>query len=217
MKKGVLFGFVTLLAACGPHSPSPGGNDGGGCSPGQMTFAVEGVTFTSTCFDSTSPGGPLFPNAQVEVEAHGTVSSQGGAGSGGPQIMFSNASTCQFSAGQTVQLTDPCIFVADTPGDEQPATWSGRYQGWVNNCTSTAFPSPATNEQVCVVVAQYNLPMQSQGSLTINQWSTAPNGTIQVTFSSGAQATAYWLPPGAQTPTSVSVQLGGTVTSVNAR
>jgi hypothetical protein len=205
-------------AACGPKTVATTdaggtGTDGGYCpGAGQWSATAEGVTFTYACFLAMAPGFPNFIDAQVVMETDSTVSSQGGTAGSGPQIMFSTS--CSFDAGQTVLLTDPCLYVANGVDSSIPSTWAG-YQGFVNNCTTSATQDPGLNNPTCSDIAQSMLSSQTSGSLTINQWNTAALGTVQVTFSSNAQLTAVWLAPGATQLVTIPVSVSGSATAVN--
>lgn len=214
---------AALLSACGSH-PNGGTNtsDAGnqappGCSPGDgagnIKVTVEGVVVSNTCFESMlSPigtsGVTMAINSLSSASTYGTQS-QG--------IAISFSSTCTYSTGQTLQLSDPCIeagFVLDGSGlGSLPPT---PFLGLANTCV----PDDATSCAAvpgCVAACVYTQPPSTAltaGSLTITKWSVTPGDTVSVSISGtltgfvlhGSATSAF-------TDTYVSIPISGTATA----
>jgi hypothetical protein len=121
-----------------------------------------------------------------------------GSEANGISIAFS--SSCPFTTGQTIPLTDPCIWVAGgVVGDPNMGEPSSTFMGVQNTCFPDygAAYGPTHLAPVCggyeLADSQGTLTAQSAsfttGGLTLNQWSDTPGNTVSVTISGTLTAT----------------------------
>ncbi|MHB1844398.1 MAG: hypothetical protein ACYCWW_06125 [Deltaproteobacteria bacterium] len=161
--------FALLLsAACGSPSPAPrdAGPDSGCGDPGSVgsvtvSDSASGAAATLTCFSAARGAGFLT----------------GQTADGGVALLVGFDTSCSVQAGQAFQLTDPCVSVIldsfQPDGGIVPVFGSVQNAPCLKSlCQGSVAPLPDT-----------------QGSLTVTQWSTTAGATVGLSFSSDAQLT----------------------------
>ncbi len=185
MKNVLLSCCVAILAACG--APKKAGSDGGAssdggapCGPGTLTATVQppgggaAVSVTYQCFIAQNL--PADPTVQL----HLWNSSGSGWNGGVPELDFKFAKSCTFQSGQVVQLSSPCLQILDQNNDQELGS---NVLGLENGCTVASCTGAASASLV------------TQGSVTLDQWSTATGATVQMTFSKDAALTGVTTNP----------------------
>jgi hypothetical protein len=191
---------LAVLVGCGSPTKSPDGGNGG-CGPDEVTVVADGVSTVNSCFF----GSTLSPTFASGFGLKGnnlvlrTAASKSAYGSDSNGIAIAVSSTCSFVAGQTIQLTNPCLFVAGGAiGDCTPGSPSANLTGVLNTCFpdfDVNYPNPPTYPNGlapdCDPLVMSDMAGTlstgsasfTSGSLTLNQWSPTPGGTVSVTIS----------------------------------